>query len=302
MPGSRKPAPAVPGGENQISTFKVLLALARLSVSEALHKKIWLAALGLTAAYLAIFGAGMHFVMQTGSGFDRLGLTQLFNMGLFLAALLATLLAALLAVGSISGELESGTTLALVSKPVGRGSLVLGKFLGYAAMLAAYAVLLFLALWGLASWQGGMVLTGIAAPLGLFVLQPLVMLAVTLLASAATSTLGAGIIAFMLYGVALIGGMVEQVGALLAETGSQGAPAMINMGIVSSLLLPADVLYRRASYLLLASSGDLWHGLGSMVPFGVASVPSRWMVLYAGVYLVVCLLVAMRVFARKDIG
>lgn len=170
-----EPTPAAPAGENRTLTFKVLLALARLVVSEIRHKKIWLAALGLTAAYLALFGAGMRFLTQAGGNLDRLGLAQLFNMALFLAA-------------------------------------------------------------------------------------------------------------------------------PLAASSSQGAGAIINLGIVSSLILPADVLYRRASYLLLARSGDLWHGLGSMEPFGVASVPSRWMVLYAGVYLVVCLFMAMRVFARKDIG
>lgn len=65
--------------------------------------------------------------------------------------------------------------------------------------------------------------------------------------------------------------------------------------------VPVDVLYRRASYLLLACSGDLWHGLGSMGPFGVASVPSNWMVLYAAGYLAFCLFWATKVFQKKDI-
>lgn len=123
------------------ASLRVITALARLASSEALHKRVLLLAAGLTAAYVVLFGLGMHSIVGAGSSLDQLGFTQLFNMALYLAALLASLLAAFTAMGAVSGEIESGTALALVTKPVSRRTVLPGKFLGYAVMLAAYAAL-----------------------------------------------------------------------------------------------------------------------------------------------------------------
>jgi hypothetical protein len=95
----------------------------------------------------------------------------------------------------------------------------------------------------------------------------------------------------MLYGLAFIGTWVEQIGALL-----QSGPA-VRIGIISSLLLPVEALWRRASHLMQpATPGDL-----PISPFSVVSVPSAAMVIYAVCYVVVMLLLATLVFGRRDL-
>jgi hypothetical protein len=61
-------------------------------------------------------------------------------------------------------------------------------------------------------------------------------------------------------------------------------------------LLPVEALWRRAAYLMqppLANSIP--------TPFAVSSVPSNAMVAYAILYAGVALLLAMRVFGRRDL-
>lgn len=277
--------------------------MARLSLAEVLHKRIMLLAAVLTLSYLVLFGLGLHYLVAANTGLDELAAIQLFTMVLYLAVLLTSFLAVLLSIGAIAGEIESGTIYALLSRPVSRAVFLLGKYAGYAAFMGVYAVFFFLGLWGLMAWQGGVTLAGIGEALGVFILQPLVILSLSFLASTLFSTLGAGVIVFLLYGVSLVGGMVEQVGALLNQVGHSAAPALINIGIVSSLILPVDALYRRAAFSLLESAGgfNLWTGLGAMGPFGVASIPSRWMVVYAVLYLAACLWLAARVFRARDV-
>lgn len=279
---------------------KSIVTIARLGWAEIFHKKILIAAAVLTLSYLALFGIGLHFLTSEHT-FDELGATQLFTMGLYLAALLTSLLAALVGVGAIAGEVESGTAYALLARPVFRSTVLLGKYLGYATFMAGYAGAFFLGLWVLMGWQGGVWLSSVGEALGLFVLEPLVLLALTFVCSSLFSTLGAGVIVLLLYGVSLVGGMVEQIGALLGQAGHTGAPALVNVGIISSLVLPVDALYRRAAFSLLENSSNLWQGLGAMGPFGITSIPSIWMVVYAVVYLVAALWLAVRVFGAKDI-
>ncbi|MBE0467015.1 MAG: ABC transporter permease subunit [Candidatus Desulforudis sp.] len=278
-------------------------AVARLSLAEVLYKRIMAAAAVLTLGYLFLFGLGMHYLGRNwGSGLNELAAAQLFSLALYVAVLLVSLLAVLLGVGAIAGEIESGTAHAVLSRPLSRTAFLLGKYTGYAAFMALYALCFFLGLWLLMAWQAGVALTGFGPALGLFMLQPLVLLSLAFWASTVFSTIGAGVVVFILYGLNMIGGLVEQIGALLGQAGHESAPALVNLGIVSSLILPVDALYRLASFSLLANSGllDAW-SLGAMGPFGTASVPSVWMVVYALLYAAALLWLAARIFRTRDV-
>jgi Cu-processing system permease protein len=288
--------------------FKEIGVVIHFAFKEAWRKKMMLAALVLTLVYLILFGLGVHFLkgnVSSASGNNvmatKMIATELFSMGLYMATVLTGLLAAFIGVGAISGEIESGTAYALLVKPVSRAKILLGKFLGYALMLGVYSMLFFLAIWGLFAWQFGMVLPGVWLVLPLFLCQPLIMLGLAFLGSTIMSTLANGITLFLLYGVALVGGMIEQIGAMVSMTSSSASTALINIGIVSSLLLPVDTLYRRAMYLLMAQTGSVQKMLNALGPFGSGSAPSNVMMVYTFIYLGVCLWLATCFFKRKDI-
>jgi ABC-type transport system involved in multi-copper enzyme maturation permease subunit len=286
--------------------LKGILVMARFALLEVLRKKVVLAGMLLTCVYLLLFGLGLHYLgANIGAVQRQLAGFGLFSMGFYLATFMTVLIAGFAGVGAISGEIESGTAYALLAEPVSRSQILLGKFVGYGLMMCAYAAFFFFVLWGLMAWQFGVVLPGPWTVLPLFLLQPLIILALAFWGSTMMSTLANGITIFLLYGIVLVAGMIEQIGAFIRMTGASAAAhaagVMINIGIVSSLVLPVDALYRRAVFVLLSNTGNLLGSLQAIGPFGSVSVPSQAMVVYAWVYLVGCLLLAVRSFKRRDI-
>ena len=93
-------------------------------------------------------------------------------------------------------------------------------------------------------------------------------------------------------GLAFIGGWIEQFGAFLDN------PTAINIGILSSLIIPSEALWKRAVYEM---QSPLLAALGSFTPFSSTSTPSPLMIAYAIVYLLVALGLAVRWFGRRDL-
>ncbi|MGI9859806.1 ABC transporter permease subunit [Moorella naiadis] len=289
--------------------------MALFTFREAWRKKIALIAGVLTLAFLILYGTGLHFIARdmvntpnpaasATSYYAMMQAITIFVLGIYLASFLLAGLAILAAVGSVAGEIENGTLYTLVVRPLTRRDLLLGKFLGLAAMLVIYAALFFLALAGLIYWQTGLIIPGLVPALGLFILEPLVLLAVTMLGTTRLSTLGNGVLAFALYAIAIVGGMMEQIGAMMEST-----TATIYTGVITSLLLPADAVYRRlvATVVDLMPAGngqDLPRFVNPQMtlgPFGSQSTPSNLMLLYTVAYIVILLALAIYSFKRRDI-
>ena len=184
------------------------------------------------------------------------------------------------AVGAVSGEIENGIIYAIVSRPVKRLDIVLGKFIGYALMLSVFASLFYVAVLLIVRYNTGLSVPVRVGAIGLFCLQPVILLAVT-------------IGSFLLSAVGVVGGMLEQIGYLAKSQ------VLVNIGIVSSLVMPADSVYRKIVYTLLSAPGVSFSSY-MMGPFGSVSEPSAWMMLYTGFYILVFLAMALRIFARRD--
>jgi ABC-type transport system involved in multi-copper enzyme maturation permease subunit len=101
-----------------------------------------------------------------------------------------------------------------------------------------------------------------------------------------------GVLVLASFGVAFIGGWVEQIGSFL------DSQAAINVGIVSSLLMPSEVLWKRAAYEMRSLVVDAT----GFSPFtSGSSVPSTVMIVYAAVYALVALALALWRFQRRDL-
>jgi hypothetical protein len=94
-----------------------------------------------------------------------------------------------------------------------------------------------------------------------------------------------------LYGLAFVGSWVEQIGSLMNST------AAVQVGIVSSLLMPSEAIWRRAAFDMTAPLSRLV----SFGPFSSSSVPSPAMLIYGGLYLLIMLWIAVRQFGRRDL-
>ena len=125
----------------------------------------------------------------------------------------------------------------------------------------------------------------------LIYLESLLVMTISLAGSSAMPALATGGMVFGLYGLAFLGGWIEQIGSLMRN------PTAVQIGIVTSLMIPTEALWRRAAYEMqtpLAST------LG-LSPFGAFSVPSALMIAYAILYLVLALMAAINIFKQRDI-
>ena len=273
------------------------LLIARLTWLETRRRKIALAALICGLLFLAVFASATYFGFRHAAA--QGGAANMVEMrivsailtvaGLYVVNFLVTAVAILLPIDSLSGEIGSGVIQTLASKPVDRAAIVVGKWLAYLAMTAAYLALL----------GGGVVLTmrfvadyqapAVLVPMALMLLGAATMLSITIAGGVRFSTITNGIVAFGFYGVAFIAGWMEQIMAIFQNT------TAVHVGTIVSLLSPTDSMWRRAAYELQPlSTVVLENG-----PFGVASVPSGAMIGWAMAFTVIVLAFGAWLFRRR---
>ena|GEM_PF-62931 len=271
-------------------------ATAVFTFREMARKRIFLATLLLTLGFSSLFWLAARAASGLDPAFHALLTVQMLATGVYFAGFLTAFLAAFSTVGALSGEAESGLMLAVAARPVPRASIVAGKFLGYGLFASLYASLLYLALLLILRRELAAPLPLELRALALFCLQPLVVASLGLLASSLLPTTAAGVAVASIFALALIGGTVEQVGALV------GNETMRRLGILSSLLLPTDSLYRMHTLWLLESlPPSSLTARAFLGPLGPISAPSPAMLVYAFVYCALCLALAARSFSRRDL-
>jgi Cu-processing system permease protein len=272
--------------------------IAGLTCREAARRKVLAAAAVLGAAFLVLYGFGLHMVLASLPAaatrqllFRRQAVIALFVMGMYVINWLLVVLAILTSADTIAGEINSGVIQAVVTKPIRRWEVMLGKCLGFAAMLTGYLLCMAGGMLVEVRLIGGHTPVHIPEALGLMWLESMLLLAVSFRFGASLSTLATGVTVFGLHILAFLGGWVEEFGSLAH---SQTA---INLGVLASVVMPSESLWRKAASEL---QGPVVGAFGR-TPFSSASVPSGLMVVYAALYLAVALALALRRFSRRDL-
>src|SRR5262249_12998574 len=178
-----------------------------LTFHEARRRKMVLAALAMGAVFLLLYGLGVSLIdrnlkaQQISAAQLRFNYNILMIAGLYVVHFLTVMLASFASVDAISGEMSTHTIQALVTKPVRRWQIVLGKWIGYAAMLLLYLGLLaggiFLVTYVLVSYTPPNLLAGLL----LLMLEALVLLSLSLLGGARPSPLATGRGLVLVHGV-----------------------------------------------------------------------------------------------------
>ncbi len=277
-----------------------MFTVVHQSLVETMRKRTLVAAGGLTFLFLLLFFLFLRWVGKpadiAGSTYIA-GLTYLY-LGLFAAYVMIALFAVLILVASISAEIDDGTLLSVIPRPIKRSRVILGKWVGLSLVVFVYVSVLF---WGIVlidQAQYGNLAAGsghLLAAYGDFLLEGLVVATVTLFGSTVTATMTNGIVVSSAVLIAFLGGALEQLGAL-----TNPGPAFSVIGWVTSLMIPTDALYRRALFQLLGS--HVYPGaLIGAGPFGAVRPPGEGMVFYALIYTVGMLLLALRSFGGRDL-
>lgn len=281
------------------------LVIARFTLQEAFSRRLILAGVLLSGAFLGLFGFGFWMIYnndaelsgplsdaQTQATFG----TVMTVLGLYAVYFLAAFLALFISVGAVSGEIDSGALHAVLAHPIRRAAFITGRWLAYAILICVYVAMMAGVLLLSVRLISGFGVPDPMRAILLLTLATLVLLTLSLIGSTLLPTLANGVVVFTLFGLAWLGGLIEVIGmALNNET-------MLNTGTAVNLLVPSDALWRGATYyvqspLFLATLRTATSGL----PFASTTPPATPLVIWAVLYVLVGVAVAMFSFSRRDL-
>jgi ABC-type transport system involved in multi-copper enzyme maturation permease subunit len=285
-----------------------ILTIARLTLREASRRRLLVTVAILTAIMVGFtsWGFSRLSTVSCGANYTPCPPTEVKLATASLLILVAYMFNSILAMGSvfiaapsIASEIENGQMLAILPRPIRRADIVLGKWLGLSVLVIAYT-----AITGTLEFIGVKLVADYAPPhpieaLAYLAGEAVVLLSLAILISTRLSPMAGGVIAIVVFGMAWISGIAESIGMAFQST------VLVNVGVVMSLLLPTDALWRGTIYYLeptaLVALGSQASRAMSGNPFFVAAPPASAYIAWAIAWVVLVLGTAVYSFSRRDL-
>ncbi|KNY25244.1 ABC transporter permease [Pseudobacteroides cellulosolvens] len=250
-----------------------MMTIAFTTFKEALRKKLLLLIGALSVIYILLFTIITYFYakdVKNGTLMDTVQIASIASqlisvMGFYFSSMLVALLTIMTSLSSISSEVENGTIHSIITKPLKRYEYIMGKYIGLGIISVSYATILFLLVILIPKINGLPVtnimdLSGIIKGWGVFILEPLAILSLSIFGSSIFHTLTNGIIVIAIYILGLIGSMMEQIGSLISNDN------LYKFGIFSSLISPFDLIYRKMISLVFSGAVIANPMSGGLIP------------------------------------
>lgn len=290
-----------------------VLTIARLTLREASRRRLLIAVVVLTVILGLLSDWGFHRLLELPCGdranphpcspeTQKLVAATLLILLMFMFSFVLALGAAFIGAPSIANDVESGVLLSMLPRPIRRSDIVLGKWLGLSILLALYAGIACGLEFIIADYALNYLPPHPVFAIAFIVGEAVVLLTLTLVGSTRIPAMTCGIVVLVLFGMSWMGGIVGGVGAAFNNR------AVENIGIVSSLLLPTDGLWRGAIYNLepvsiiaVVGNSSEARSVASGNPFFTMSPPTTPYVLWTLAWLAVVLGAAMWSFNRREL-
>jgi ABC-type transport system involved in multi-copper enzyme maturation permease subunit len=285
-----------------------ILTIARLTLREASRRRLLLTVAILTVMMVGFTGWGFSRLstLSCGENYTPCPPTEVMAATSVLLILVAYMFNSILAMGSvfiaapsIAGEIETGVMLAVLPRPIRRSEIVLGKWLGLSALVAAYTVIT-----GVLEFFVVKLVSGYTPPHPIQALvylagEAIIILTLAILISTRLAPMAGGVIAVVVFGMAWIAGIAETIGIAFQNT------VLVNVGVVMSLLLPTDALWRGTIFYMeptaIIALGSQAGRSMSGNPFFVSAPPPNAYIAWAFAWIVVVLGLAVFSFNRRDL-
>jgi ABC-type Na+ efflux pump permease subunit len=273
--------------------MRAIGTLAGLTVREALRRRIYVGAFCIALLFLGLlFLPG--FAAHKRSGIDLDPPTQASVValtGLAMIKFFSAVLGITLASGAIATELERGTLYVILSKPLTRSHIIIGRWLGLAILTAVnvglWAALLWIAVYARDPGPHLPLLRAVA----LAFLYPLIFITLTLLFSTFSSNVLATAMALVCVGIGWQEGVMRQLGRIF------DIRLLRLFGVFAGYLVPIGRLHR-----WMVHVADL------SLPFGMAGGPFQFQetpvpadLVYVAGYILGVLLLTLVIFQRRDV-
>jgi Cu-processing system permease protein len=281
--------------------------VAAYALHESLRRRVFPIVLVLTAAFLALFALGTKAASDEIESIGpqdpllapidttALAGATLLGLSMFGTLFLGAVLAVFLTLGAVRGDAERGLLQTLVVRPVGRSTLLLGRFLAAAAVASVYVVLVFAAAAAITYRTVGWWPDRFSLPALELAAAVVVVAAISLAGSVFLSATANGIGVFMVFGAGLVAGLLGQIGeALRSET-------LTDVARAAAWALPFEALYQDALHAISSESFGLTRVALELGPFGGAQPGGPWLGPWTAAYLAALAAVAGVAFARRDL-
>jgi ABC-type transport system involved in multi-copper enzyme maturation permease subunit len=282
----------------------LILTIARLTVLEMLRRRLFLVLLGLTLLVIAFTSWGFSQITTSGNPpMTRVQQVAVVSQLLILVGFMFSFTLAFSAVfagaPALSGDVESGTALAILARPISRAEFVVGKWLGVVITILVYA----LPTTALQIFMVDRVVQYVPPrPLefvAFLALEAVVILTLALAISTRFAGMVGGVVALILWGLAWIGGIVGGIGLAINNDTAR------LVGTATRLILPTDGMWRGGVWALEpASMIATFRQAGPAAagfPFFVPDPPETIYIVWTIGWIVVVLGIAIWLFERREV-
>jgi Cu-processing system permease protein len=274
------------------------------ALRESVRRRVFLVVLVLTAAFLGLYALGTNEAFDVAErqyeGLipvderELIGGTM-FGLSMFGTLFLGAVLAAFLTLGTVRGDAERGLLQPLVVRPIGRSTLLVGRFTAAAVVCAVYVVAVYagalLITWQVGDWTPDRMVVPALQLAG----ATAVIAALSLFGSIFLSATANGIAVFMAFGAGLVAGLLGQIGDVL------NSETLVKVAQTASWALPFEALYQDGLDAITAETSGLTEVAVNLGPFGGAQAAGAllwpWTLAYVGLVMGAAVLA----FGRKDL-
>ncbi len=266
-------------------------ALAAYTVRQTLRSKGIIAGLAVSLLYLAavplLNAVSSTTVMVSNASEGGTAGAQFLNYALSGLNLLGMFMAVFVALGSIHADIESGTMAMIVTKPLRRSQVIIGRWAGYALFMAGYVLIIGLVLWLTVVFDTSQPFWNYIPALSLAYLNVATMMTLTLAVSIFMPATANAVLVFLIFIVTSNLNLINFAGG---ATDASAATTVIDN--VFRLSLPVGIV------------SDQMHGLlvnAGRSTAAASLIPANLSFVYEAVYIAVLLLLATRTFQKKDL-
>jgi ABC-type transport system involved in multi-copper enzyme maturation permease subunit len=287
-------------------TLRLVLVIAGLTLREFVRRRVVWVLLVLVVASVALVGWGTERLVTLAreSGVAeleiRIGVSQVLILIAFMFSFVLAMSAAFLAAPAIASDVETGTVLAMLARPLRRSDLLLGRWLGLSIVVGGYAAMSGLFAIAVVDLVSGHVPPQPLVAVAFLAFQAITVLTLALSLGTRLPGIAAGAITVVLFGVGWFVGVLGSIAVVF-----EAAP-LAKAADVMRVIIPTDGLWRGVIYglepplVLLVAAGRSPEAMAAN-PFFASSPPPAAFVAWSVAWLVLVLVAGIALFRRREL-
>jgi ABC-type transport system involved in multi-copper enzyme maturation permease subunit len=285
---------------------RLVLVIAALTVREIVRRRILWVLVALSVASVVLVGWGVNRLVAVAWTRDvtevevRIAVSQILIMIAFMFSFVLAMSAAFLGAPAIASDVESGTVHAMLARPLQRGELVVGRWLGLSVVVAGYAILSGTLAIVVVDLVSGHVPPAPQVAIGFLAFQAVTVLTLALALGTRLPSIAAGAVTVVLFGLGWFAGVLGNIAVAF------DAAPLAGVGDATRLILPTDGLWRGVIYglepplVLLAAAGRDATAMRAN-PFFADTPPSVGFIAWSAAWVLLVLMAGVLAFRRREL-